>query len=125
PVTTAGSLGCHERIRNGHAQMVCSGDEIRSLLGAIGGMDAQEQYELNFAANPIQGLSRNELRVYDALGRHPREAAEVATETGLTLALVIHLLVDLNSRGLVAREGVRWVRIAEQGAGAGGDTGGG
>ncbi|NMB22117.1 MAG: DNA-protecting protein DprA [Corynebacterium sp.] len=125
PVTTAGSLGCHERIRNGHAQMVCSGDEIRSLLGAIGGMDAQEQYELNFAANPIQGLSRNELRVYDALGRHPREAAEVATETGLTLALVIHLLVDLNSRGLVAREGVRWVRIAEQGAGAGGDTSGG
>lgn len=110
PVTTAGSLGCHERIKNGSAQMVTSGDDVRSLLGAIGSLDANEQYELNFSASPIQGLSRNELRVFDALNLIGRQAGEVATDAGLPLALVIHLLVELQRRGLILRDGTDWKR---------------
>lgn len=112
PVTTAGSLGCHERIRSGQAEMVCSGDEVRSLLGAIGELDVQGQYELNFAATPVQKLSRNELRVFDSLGHSAQEAAQVAGDTGLPLALTVHLLVDLDKRGLILREGTMWRRTA-------------
>lgn len=111
PVTTAGSLGCHERIRSGNAELVTSGDEVRSLLSAIGTFDPQEQYELDFAASPIQGLSRNELRVFDALGASAREAGAVAADSGLPLALVIHLLVDLQRRALIIREGSTWRRV--------------
>lgn len=121
PVTTAGSLGCHERIRTGQAEMVCSGDEVRSLLGAIGGLDPHEQYELNFAANPIQGLSRNELRVFDSLGSLPREVSDIASDTGLSLALVVHLLVELDKRGVITREGTRWGRVVPSGGEAPGD----
>lgn len=115
PVTTAGSLGCHERIRNGSAQMVTSGDEVRALLGAVGAMDAQAQYELNFAATPIQGLSRNELRVFDALNGNSsgREASVIAADAGLTLQLTMFLLVALHKRGIVNRVGTLWSRNEE------------
>ncbi|BAU96363.1 DNA processing protein [Corynebacterium suranareeae] len=115
PVNNAGSLGCHERIRNGSAQMVTSADDVRSLLGAVGAMDSQAQYELNFAATPIQGLTRNELRVYDALDDRDvgKEAAATATEAGLTLQLTIFLLIDLQKRGIVRRDGTLWFRNTE------------
>ncbi len=113
PVTTAGSLGCHERIRSGSAEMVTSGDDVRSLLGAIGDIDMQEQYELSFAETPVQGLSRNELRVFDALGTRPQEANQIATDTGLPLPLVIHLLVDLHKKQLISRDGTVWSRVRD------------
>ncbi|WP_053546175.1 DNA-processing protein DprA [Corynebacterium deserti] len=115
PVTTAGSLGCHERIRNGSAQMVTSGDDVRSLLGAVGALDVQEQYEISFAASPIQGLSRNELRVFDALDEagRGRDASRIASDAGLTVALTVHVLLDLHKRGIVSREGTVWMRNKE------------
>ena len=63
-----------------------------------------------------QQLSRNELRVYDALppvGQQGREAEEVAADSGLTIALTVHILMDLSQRGLVERDRRRWSR-AEQ-----------
>lgn len=115
PVNTAGSLGCHERIRNGSAQMVTSADDVRSLLGAVGALDSQAQYELNFAATPVQGLTRNELRIFDALDDRGegREAASISAEAGLTLQLTIFLLIDLHKRGIVGREGTLWSRNLE------------
>ncbi|AGF72777.1 DNA-processing protein DprA [Corynebacterium halotolerans] len=114
PVTGAGSLGCHERIRHGRAQLVTGADDIRSLLGPAGAVDAAEQYELQFAPTAVQGLSRNELRVFDALDPGVgRAAQEVSAVAGLPLALTVHLLVDLGKRGLVAREGVEWRRAEE------------
>lgn len=115
PVTTVGSLGCHERIRHGDAELVASGDDIRALLGKLGEVDNVAQTELAFAASPIQRLSRNELRIFDALTTSPREAGEIATETGLPIPLVIHLLVDLDSRCLIKRIGTRWERIFNPG----------
>lgn len=110
PITTVGSLGCHERIRNHEAELVCSADEIRSLLSAVGEVDVDKQYELDFAASPIQSLSRNELRVFDALGDKPRSATEAAADAGVTVALCLHLLVALESQGLVERKGSGWMR---------------
>lgn len=111
PITGTGSLGCHQRLREGRAQLVTSADDIRSLLGAVGAVDVEKQYELAFAPSEIQGLSRNELRVYDALA--PAQATEtdaVAATAGLPLPLTVHLLVDLARRGVVAREGTGWCR---------------
>ena len=76
-------------------------------------LDPTEQYELQFAPDEVQALSRNELRVFDALapGEGEGRAAEVvAAEAGLPLPLTVHLLVELVRRGMVVREGVAWSR---------------
>lgn len=112
PVTSANSLGCHERIRDGRAQLVTSADDVRAVVGAIGEVDLEKQYELQFPGSEVQGLSRNELRVYDALEpERLQETEALATMAGLPLALTVHLLVDLGKRGLVTREGTGWRRI--------------
>ena len=115
PVTTAGSLGCHLRIQEGRAQLVTSVDEIRGLLSKSGAVDPGGQYELEYAASPIQRLSRNELRVYDSTPPEDADAAasaeEISGEAWLSVPLTIHLLVTLEKSGLVVRTGTRWRRV--------------
>ncbi|RNE49412.1 DNA-processing protein DprA [Corynebacterium alimapuense] len=113
PITGAGSLGCHERIRSGRAQLVTGADEIRALLGAVGALDVTQQYELAFAATPAQSLSRNELRIFDACGSAAVSAEDIAAGAGLPLPLVVHLLMDLHRRALIGREGSTWFRVGE------------
>lgn len=110
PITSVASLGCHQRIKHGSAQLVTSADEIRELVGQIGQVDSELQYELEFAKSPVQRLSDNELRVYDSLGAEPIVTADVAEAAGLTLPLTVHLLVDLQRCGLAHRDGSRWRR---------------
>jgi len=110
PITTAQSLGCHERIRNGDAAMVCSADEVRQLLAKIGDIDVGEQYEMQFAATPVQKLSRNEMRIYDATGPRPIPTDQLAHDAGLTIGLTVHLLLSLAQQGLVERNGNAWQR---------------
>jgi DNA protecting protein dprA len=110
PITTAQSLGCHERIRNGDAAMVCSVDEVRQLLAKIGDIDVGEQYEMQFAATPVQKLSRNEMRIYDATGPRPIPTDQLAHDAGLTIGLTVHLLLSLAQQGLVERNGNAWQR---------------
>ena len=113
PITGAGSLGCHERIRTGRAQLVTSADEVRGLLEAIGVLDIGAQYEIQFAGDQIAGLSRTELRLYDALGAVPEETAVVAQRAGLPLTLTVHVLLDLAKRDHVQRVGTGWRRAEE------------
>ncbi|MDO5032502.1 DNA-processing protein DprA [Corynebacterium sp.] len=114
PITTSGSLGCHQRIQAGRAQLVASADEVRELVGAVGSADAQGQYELNFAPSKVQQLSRNELRVYDSTPPESAEegasAEDIATAAGMRVALTIHLLVAMEKMGVVARSGALWQR---------------
>lgn len=120
PVTSANSLGCHERIREGRAQLVTSADDVRSLLGALGHLDVAEQYELQYPGSTIQNLSRNELRVYDALvPGEETETEAIAVSAGLPLALTVHLLVDLARRGIATRSGTRWCRQGREDGGEG------
>ena len=69
----------------------------------MGEVDADAQYELDFAKSPVQSLSRNELRIYDALSQEPHTASTVAKEAGVTVALAVHLLVELEKKGLIER----------------------
>ncbi|GGG69997.1 DNA-processing protein DprA [Corynebacterium pelargi] len=110
PISSVNSLGCHEKIKSGDAQMVCSGQEILELTQRLGSVDATAQYELDFAADPIQRLPRNELRVFDALSTRPQGAEDISQQSGLSMALCMHLLVTLEHKGLIQREGARWLR---------------
>ncbi|MFV8380426.1 DNA-processing protein DprA [Corynebacterium hindlerae] len=110
PITSMGSLGCHDRIRQGRAQLVVSADEIRQLVSSVGEVDVDGQYEMLFAKNAVQSLSRNEMRVFDALSEKATPAQQVAEAAGLTVALTVHLLVDLVKRGLVVRDGAQFRR---------------
>lgn len=111
PVTSAGSLGCHERIKDGRAQLVTGADDIRALLGAVGALDVAEQYELAYAATPVQSLTRNELRVFDACPPGGSSAQEISASAGLPVPLTVHLLMDLTRRGIISREGAAWSRV--------------
>lgn len=111
PITTSGSLGCHERIKDGRAQLVTGADDVRALLGAVGALDLAEQYELAYAATPVQSLTRNELRVFDACAPEGSIAQEISTVAGLPLPLTVHLLMDLARRGIVERAGTAWSRV--------------
>ncbi|MDO4762281.1 MAG: DNA-processing protein DprA [Corynebacterium sp.] len=110
PITDTNSFGCLAKIRDGDAQMVCSADEIRALLSAVGEIDVDAQYELDFAANPIQKLSRNEMRVFDALCAQPQSATTIAENAGLTVGLTMHLLLELERKALIQRQRTNWVR---------------
>lgn len=114
PVTEAASRGCHERIREGAAQLVTSADDVRGLLSAVGTLDVQQQYELQFGPHELQGLTRNELRIFDATDPLIAKKSEViAQESGLSIPLTVHLLVQLQQRGLVYLEKDSWQRSSQ------------
>ncbi|WP_288831250.1 DNA-processing protein DprA [uncultured Corynebacterium sp.] len=114
PILGPGSLGTNLAIRDGKAAMALSADDIHEMLSRVGEVDVDGQRELDFAADPVQSLSRNELRVFDALPATTSKGAgadAVAREAGLSVALTVHLLVELSKRGMVAREGALWRRV--------------
>ncbi|WP_296147041.1 DNA-processing protein DprA [uncultured Corynebacterium sp.] len=114
PILGPGSLGTNLAIRDGRAAMVLSADDAHEKLSPIGASDVDGQYEMDFAADAVQQLSRNELRVYDSLPLSDtggREASDVAAACGFTVGLTVHLLMDLSSKGLVARDGQHWRRV--------------
>ena len=113
PILGPGSLGTNLAIRDERAAMVLSADDAHEKLSPIGTTDVDGQYEIDYAANAVQQLSRNELRVYDSLPLADTgglEAAEVAQACGFTIGLTVHLLMDLNNKGLVIRKGQMWER---------------
>lgn len=116
PILSAQSLGCHQRIRDGRATLISTADEAREIMSSSGAVDVEANYELVFPPTSIQELSPNELKVYDAIGFEASDSASIAHKAGLTLALSIHLLVELERRSLVVREGSLWRRL-ELGAG--------
>ncbi|SER40661.1 DNA-processing protein DprA [Corynebacterium cystitidis] len=114
PITDISSAGCNVRIRNHQVIPIADVREVHANIAAVGTVDMDEQLELEFEATPVQQLSRNELRVYDAMpapgGTH-LTAEEIAAKSNLPVALTVHLLVDLAKRGLVIREGSLWQRV--------------
>ena len=94
--------------------MVLSADHIHELLSQIGDFDAEAVLQSTFAPTPLQQLSHNELRVYDALptaGQGGREADAVAAAAGFSTGLTVHLLLELEQRNLVARDKRIWRRV--------------
>ena len=116
PVTDAQSLGANLAIQNDEAEMVLNAGQIHEQLSAVGEYSAEEQMEMQYPPSVTQQLSRNELRIYDALppaGRTGREAEAVAADAGLSIALTVHILMDLSKRGLVERDKRVWSRVEQ------------
>lgn len=116
PVTDAQSLGANLAIQNNEAEMVLNAGQIHEQLSAVGEYSAEEQMEMQYPPSVTQQLSRNELRIYDALppaGRAGREAEAVAADAGLSIALTVHILMDLSKRGLVERDKRVWSRVEQ------------
>ena len=116
PVTDAQSLGANLAIQNNEAEMVLNAGQIHEQLSAVGEYSAEEQMEMQYPPSVTQQLSRNELRIYDALppaGRAGREAEAVAADAGLSIALTVHILMDLSKRGLVERDKRLWSRVEQ------------
>ena len=116
PVTDAQSLGANLAIQNNEAEMVLNAGQIHEQLSAVGEYSAEEQMEMQYPPSVTQQLSRNELRIYDALppaGRTGREAEAVAANSGLSIALTVHILMDLSKRGLVERDKRLWSRVEQ------------
>lgn len=113
PILGAGSLGTNLAIRDQRAEMVLSADDAHEKLSPIGTVDVDGQMEFDYEASAVQKLSRNELRVYDSLpvvGAGEMEAEAVAQSSGFTVALTVHLLMDLADKGMVSRRGRMWRR---------------
>lgn len=116
PVTDAQSLGANLAIQNNEAEMVLNAGQIHEQLSAVGEYSAEEQMEMQYPPSVTQQLSRNELRIYDALppaGRTGREAEAMAADAGLSIALTVHILMDLSKRGLVERDKRVWSRVEQ------------
>lgn len=115
PVTSRMSVAGHERIREQRAVLVASAGQVRELVETVGSVPEGEQLALEMtqsASESIAGqLSRSELRVFDALElRKAVRAEDVAPVAGLGIALTVHMLVALEQKGLVVREGNKWQR---------------
>ncbi|WP_257158454.1 DNA-processing protein DprA [Corynebacterium cystitidis] len=114
PINDPSCAGCNVRIRNHEVIPIADVREVHASVTKLGAEDVDAQLELEFAATPVQELSRNELRVFDAMpapgGAH-YTAEEIANRANLSVALTVHLLVDLAKRGLAVREGSTWVRV--------------
>ena len=109
PVTSSASAGCHVLLRNG-AQLVTRAAELVELVGRMGELADEPSHP----ATPLDGLSTEELCVYDALPRRGgRSVDEVAVATGLPPKQVLGPLATLELAGLVMRSNGLW-KLAKQ-----------
>jgi DNA processing protein len=109
PVTSSASTGCHALLRAG-AEIITRADDIVELVGRIGEL-APEQPR---PATPLDGLSDEERRVYEALpGRGVASVDEIAIAAALQPALVLAPLAMLEITGLAERQDGCW-RIVRQ-----------
>jgi DNA processing protein len=109
PVTSAGSVGCHELIRDG-ALLVTRPEEVREATGRLG-IDLAAEPER--PRRPTDGLDPVQVLVHDALPpRAARDTGWLAVEAGVTVGAVRSALVELEGRGLVEHREGRWQRPA-------------
>ncbi|MGE5695649.1 MAG: DNA-processing protein DprA [Candidatus Sericytochromatia bacterium] len=104
PVTSSASAGCHVLIRQG-AELITRADDVVEIVGRAGEFADEPKHP----SSPLDGLSDDERRVYEALpGRGARSADELSIESGLPIATLQGQLALLELAGLVAQSDGRW-----------------
>lgn len=104
PVTSAASAGCHVLLRDG-AELVTRAAEIVELVGRMGEL-ADEPAR---PATALDGLSRTEQRVYEALpGRGAAGVDQIAVAAGLPAEQVLGPLALLEVAGLARCRDGQW-----------------
>lgn len=100
PVTSAASAGCHRLLREFDAVCVTSAREVRELWGETGASAA--------ASMPPD---HDRTRLLDAMSaRSPREAADIARRSGLSVERVRALVGLLALEGVAEKREDGWIR---------------
>lgn len=104
PITSAASAGCHSLIRSG-AVLATRADEVVEFVGRVGELAEEPEHPVT----PLDGLSDDEKRVYEALpGRGWRTVVQLAVESGLPVTRVPGELAMLELAGLAEQREGRW-----------------
>ncbi len=108
PVTSAMSLGCHELARGEWTSVVGRVEHVLEEVGRVGVDLAPRPWS---PIRPTDGLDADTLAVHEALPfRAARTAVRLAEDSGVDPRVITTHLSDLEARGLVWRDGVRWRR---------------
>lgn len=106
PITSMASVGCHEMIRSGMAQLVTDAPEVVELIGVMGQDLAPD---IHVPARVGDGLEGPDRRVFDALPRRRgAEVDELAVGAGETEATVRAALGRLELLGHACRTEHGW-----------------
>lgn len=118
PVTSAGFVGCLTRIKDQRALLVSSAEDIREHLEPLGtSRCVQEELPFSEGVNARTGggiLTLTDMTVFDACAVTSSGGgalADIQAETSLPGRVVIRVLRDLERRGIVVREGSRWLKV--------------
>lgn len=103
PVTSAASAGCHVLLRRQGTQLISRAEEIVEIVGRIGELAEDPDHP----RTPLDGLSREEALVYEALpARGLRSVEQIAVDAGVPAEAVLGPLALLEIAGRVeCREG--------------------
>lgn len=104
PVTSAASAGCHALLKK-KATLVTRAEEIIEIVGRMGEFAEDPEHP----QMPLDGLSREELVVYEALpARGLRSVEQIAVDAGIPAEQVLGPLALLEIAGWVERRDGRW-----------------
>lgn len=120
PVTSAASTGCHRLIRDGAAVLVTHAGEVIELAASITdelpdiGRDPRAATSSKGAKPaPPEFATPHERAAYDALGRRPARADQIAAVAGLGLRDALAALGSLELRGLAASDSGGWTKAPQ------------
>ena len=105
PVTSAASAGCHVLLRRKETQLISRAEEIIEIVGKIGELADDPEHP----RTPLDGLSREEALVYEALpGRGLRSVEQIAVDAGVPAEQVLGPLALLEIAGRVECHEGQW-----------------
>lgn len=104
PITSAASAGCHVLLRR-QAQLISRAEEIVEIVGKIGELADDPDHP----QTPLDGLTREEALVYEALpGRGSRSVEQIAVGAGIPAEQVLGPLALLEIAGRVECNEGQW-----------------
>jgi len=105
PVTSAASAGCHVLLRDTDNTLVDRADQIIELIGKSGELAEEPEHP----STPLDGLSPEQQRVYEALpARGWLNLEQIAVASALPPEKVLGPLTLLEFSGLVDKRDGRW-----------------
>jgi DNA processing protein len=105
PVTSAASAGCHVLLRRSRTQLISRAEEIVEIVGKIGELADDPEHP----RTPLDGLSREETLVYEALpARGLRSVEQIAVDAGVPAEQVLGPLALLEIAGRVECHEGEW-----------------
>lgn len=114
PVTSAMSVGCHDLLRNGRADLVTAWADVRALMGPMRVDDAPHRP----GERATDGLDLVAARVHEALPSRGSATLEaIAREAALPAPDVLGALAALHADGLARRTESGWARARPLDAG--------